>query len=110
MARHLEKMARHLEKTALVVRQWERRLQGIERALNTWTSPRPVGEELLKDLEFSHHQPLSSRVFCFPGGSPGQRHIVQPHFSKELGLSRNSHPSHQRVRRPYMRHPGSLKW
>lgn len=34
-----EKVSRHLEKTALVVGQWERRLQGIERALNTWTSP-----------------------------------------------------------------------
>lgn len=51
-----------------------------------------MGEELLKDLEFSHHQPLSSRVFCFPGGSPGQRHIVQPHLSKELGLSKTVTP------------------
>lgn len=54
------RVALHLEKMALVVRQWERRLQGIERSSNTWTS---VAEELLKDLEFSHLQLLSSKEF-----------------------------------------------
>lgn len=49
-----------------------------------------VGEELLKDLEFSYHPLFSSRGFCFPGKSLGTVHIVQPPFSKELDLSRNS--------------------
>lgn len=51
-----------------------------------------MGAELLKDLEFSyHHQLFSSKVFSASlAGVWGQPHIIQPPFSKELGLSRNS--------------------
>lgn len=49
-----------------------------------------MGEELLKNLGFSYQVLSSTEVSASLAGVWGQPHIVQPPFTKELGLSRNS--------------------